>query len=50
LVTSPEKTLQESLSDERAAFHVTLGRPDMVEGIAAFMEKRAPVFNRAHQD
>ena len=47
LVTSAEKTLQESLSDERAAFHTTLGSPDMVEGITAFMEKRTPVFNRA---
>jgi enoyl-CoA hydratase/carnithine racemase len=47
LVTSAEKTLQESLSDERAAFHSTLGSPDMVEGLTAFMEKRTPVFNRA---
>ena len=47
LVTSAEKTLQQSLADERAAFHTTLGSPDMVEGITAFMEKRTPVFNRA---
>lgn len=46
LMTSADKTLRESLSDERAAFHATLGSPDMVEGITAFMEKRTPVFNR----
>lgn len=47
LVTAAEKTLQQSLSDERAAFHATLGSPDMVEGLTAFVEKRIPVFNRA---
>ena len=46
LVTSGERTLQQSLSDERAAFHATLGSPDMVEGMTAFMEKRTPVFHR----
>ena len=46
LVTSAEKTLEQSLADERAAFHATLGSPDMVEGLTAFMEKRTPVFNR----
>lgn len=46
LVTSAGKTLQQSLSDERAAFHTTLGSPDMVEGITAFMEKRPAEFNR----
>ena len=50
LVTSDEKTLQQSLSDERTAFHATLGSPDMVEGITAFMEKRTPVFNRTHHE
>ena len=44
LVTSEDKTPEESLRDERAAFHATLGSPDMVEGMAAFMEKRKPVF------
>lgn len=46
LVSSDEKTLEESLHDERAAFHATLGTPDMAEGLAAFVEKRRPVFNQ----
>ena len=46
LVGSETKTLEESLRDERAAVHTTLGTPDQSEGIAAFMEKRRPVFNR----
>lgn len=45
LVGSAEKTLEQSLADERAAFHATLGQPDMVEGLTAFLEKRVPVFN-----
>ena len=47
LVNGDDRTLQESLRDERAAFHVTLGSPDMVEGLTAFMEKRTPEFNRS---
>jgi enoyl-CoA hydratase len=50
LVTSDGKTLQQSLSDERAAFHATLGSPDLVEGITAFTEKRPPVFHRTGHD
>jgi len=46
LATADAKTLQESLDDERAAFHATLGSPDMAEGLTAFMDKRKPVFNR----
>ncbi len=46
LVTSDDRTLDESLRDERAAFHATLGSPDMIEGMTAFMEKRRPEFNR----
>ena len=46
LVTSDSRTLQESLIDERAAFHATLGTPDMAEGLAAFMAKRRPIFNQ----
>lgn len=46
LVGSDEKTLEQSLRDERAAFHATLGTPDMVEGLTAFVEKRPPVFNQ----
>ena len=45
LVTSDERTLDESLRDERAAFHATAGSPDMAEGVAAFLEKRPPKFN-----
>lgn len=46
LVASDDRTLEESLRDERAAFHATLGSPDMIEGMTAFMEKRRPEFNR----
>ncbi len=46
LVTGDHRTLGESLRDERAAFHATLGSPDQVEGMTAFMQKRPPVFNR----
>jgi enoyl-CoA hydratase/carnithine racemase len=46
LVTGDEKPLEESLRDERAAFHATVGTPDMAEGMQAFLEKRAPTFNR----
>ena len=46
LVAGDEKTLTESLRDERAAFHATLGSPDMVEGMTAFTQKRTPVFNK----
>lgn len=45
LVTGDERTLEESLRDERAAFHATAASPDMAEGIAAFLEKRPPKFN-----
>jgi enoyl-CoA hydratase/carnithine racemase len=46
LLGSDDRTLDESMRDERAAFHDTLGSPDMVEGMTAFMEKRRPEFNR----
>ena len=46
LVGSEEKTLEQSLSDERAAVHATLGTPDQLEGVKALFEKRKPVFNR----
>ncbi len=46
LMSSPTKTLEESLADERAAVHLTSGTPDAQEGIMAFLEKRKPVFNQ----
>jgi len=45
LVGSETKDLAESLRDERAAVHATMGSPDAVEGMTAFLEKRKPVFN-----
>lgn len=45
LVASQDKTLDESLRDERAAVHATLSSNDMAEGLAAFLEKRQPRFN-----
>ena len=41
------KSLQESLSDERRAVHANARTPDAKEGMMAFIEKRAPVFNQA---
>ena len=46
LVTSDDKPLEESLRDERAAVHATLGTPDNVEGLTSFLEKRRPRFNQ----
>ena len=40
------KTLEELLVAERAAVHATMGTPDAAEGMEAFLEKRAPVFNQ----
>ena len=48
LVPSEDKTLGESLRDERAAVHATLGSPDMAEGLTAFLEKRRPRFNQTY--
>ncbi len=44
IVGHETKTLAESLQDERGAVH--RNTPDQHEGIAAFLEKRKPVFNR----
>ena len=46
LVAGDHKSLEESLRDERKAFHATLGSPDQIEGLTAFMQKRPPAFNR----
>jgi enoyl-CoA hydratase len=40
------KSLQQSILDERAAVHLTRGTADFQEGMRAFLEKRAPVFNQ----
>ena len=40
------KTLEESMSDERAAVAANRGTADATEGMRAFMEKRQPVFNQ----
>jgi enoyl-CoA hydratase len=46
IVGSENKTLEQSIADERAAIHKTSGTPDSREGMRAFLEKRKPVFNR----
>jgi enoyl-CoA hydratase len=43
---SEDKTLEELLTAERAGVHATMGTPDAAEGIAAFLQKRRPVFNQ----
>ena len=40
------KTLEELLAAEREVVHRTAGTPDAIEGMLAFLEKRAPVFNQ----
>ena len=46
-VGSEDRTLEELLQAERAAVHKTMGTPDQMEGMVAFMEKRKPVFNQS---
>jgi enoyl-CoA hydratase/carnithine racemase len=46
IVGADEKTLAESISEERAAVMATMGTPDQREGMMAFLEKRKPRFNR----
>ncbi|MBT0782934.1 enoyl-CoA hydratase-related protein [Paracoccus sp. pheM1] len=41
-----EGPLAEGLLYERRLFHALFGTPDQVEGMAAFLEKRPPVFQR----
>ena len=47
VVGSEDRTLEELLQAERAAVYKTFGTPDQQEGMAAFIEKRKPVFNQA---
>lgn len=42
------KTLDELLAAERRGVHATMGTPDAMEGITAFLEKRKPVFNQSN--
>ncbi len=44
LVAGDEMTLEEALRAERAAVHATIDSADAMEGVAAFLEKRRPVF------
>jgi enoyl-CoA hydratase len=45
IVGADEKTLDESIADERSAVLATMGTADQREGIQAFLEKRKPRFN-----
>jgi enoyl-CoA hydratase len=45
IVGAGEKSLAESIAEERRAVLSTMGTPDQREGIRAFLEKRKPVFN-----
>jgi enoyl-CoA hydratase len=45
-VGSEDRALGELLQAERAAVLNTMGTPDQVEGMMAFLEKRKPVFNK----
>jgi enoyl-CoA hydratase/carnithine racemase len=46
IVGAGEKTLAESIADERRAVLATMGTPDQSEGMRAFLEKRRPRFNQ----
>ena len=50
IVGAGEKPLAEGISEERRAVLATMGTPDQREGIQAFLEKREPRFNRAHEE
>lgn len=46
IVGSGHRSLDDALADERRAVHETLGSPDQLEGMQAFLEKRKPQFNK----
>jgi enoyl-CoA hydratase/carnithine racemase len=46
IVGAGEKSLAESIADERRAVLATMGTADQREGMTAFLEKRKPRFNR----
>jgi enoyl-CoA hydratase/carnithine racemase len=46
LVGAGERPLTEAIAEERRAVLATMGTPDQVEGMRAFLEKREPRFNR----
>jgi enoyl-CoA hydratase len=46
VVGAGEKPLAEALAEERRAVLSTMGTPDQLEGMRAFLEKRKPRFNR----
>ncbi len=46
IVGAAEKSLEESIADERRAVLATMGTPDQREGMQAFLEKRRPRFNQ----
>ncbi|MEM8620119.1 MAG: enoyl-CoA hydratase/isomerase family protein [Actinomycetota bacterium] len=50
LQDSQSRPLDDLLAAERAAVHLTIGSPDAREGMMAFLEKRAPVFNQSAAD
>lgn len=46
IVGAGDRSLAQSIADERHAVLATMGTPDQIEGMQAFLEKRKPVFNR----
>ena len=47
IIGSEDATLEELLAAERQAVLDNRGTADAKEGMAAFLEKRAPVFNQS---
>jgi enoyl-CoA hydratase len=46
VVQAGERSLAEGIAEERRAVLATMGTPDQLEGMRAFLEKRKPRFNR----